>query len=138
MTKTNGKALEVAHTYVKAIANKDVETILSISTEDVACTSPIGQTIGIERFRAFHDGFALAGHDPRSQVVIRTKHPVVARQVDPGAGYQNGQPGQKIQRLEDHVRRTVPVRRLQCVANVALRREREPLDRHRRAGNVAA
>jgi hypothetical protein len=42
----------------KAIANKDVDTILSISTGDVVCTSPIGQTTGIERFRAFHDGFA--------------------------------------------------------------------------------
>jgi len=58
MTKTNGKALEIAHSYVRAIANKDVDTILSISTGDVVCTSPIGQTTGIERFRAFHDGFA--------------------------------------------------------------------------------
>jgi limonene-1,2-epoxide hydrolase len=58
MTETNSNAREIAHTYVKAIANKDVETILSISTEDVVCTSPIGQTTGIERFRAFHDGFA--------------------------------------------------------------------------------
>jgi hypothetical protein len=58
MTNTNGKALEIAHSYVRAIANKDVDTILSISTGDVVCTSPIGQTTGIERFRAFHDGFA--------------------------------------------------------------------------------
>lgn len=58
MTKTNGKALEIAHSYVKAIADRNVETIISISTEDVVCTSPIGKTIGLERFRAFHDGFA--------------------------------------------------------------------------------
>jgi ketosteroid isomerase-like protein len=58
MTRINGTALGIANTYVKAIASKDVETILSISTDDVVCTSPIGQTTGRERFRAFHDGFA--------------------------------------------------------------------------------
>jgi hypothetical protein len=31
MTKTNGKALEIARTYVEAIANRDVDTIISIS-----------------------------------------------------------------------------------------------------------
>jgi limonene-1,2-epoxide hydrolase len=83
MNKTNGKALEIARTYVKAIANKDVETILSISTEDVVCTSPIGQTTGIERFRAFHDGFArmitnvtvlaVFGDDKQAVVVYEAK-----------------------------------------------------------------
>jgi ketosteroid isomerase-like protein len=58
MNNTNGKALNIARSYVNAIANKDVELILSISAEDVVCTSPIGQTKGIERFRAFHEGFA--------------------------------------------------------------------------------
>ena len=55
---TIGQALEIARMYVRAIANKDVNTIVSISTGDVVCTSPIGQTTGIERFRAFHEGFA--------------------------------------------------------------------------------
>jgi hypothetical protein len=55
---TTGKALQIANTYVRAIATRDVDAILSISTDDVVCTSPIGQTIGRERFRAFHDGFA--------------------------------------------------------------------------------
>jgi limonene-1,2-epoxide hydrolase len=75
---TNGKALEIARTYVKAIANKDVNTILSISTDDVVCTSPIGQTTGTERFRAFHEGFArmitnltvLAVHGDDKQAVV--------------------------------------------------------------------
>lgn len=58
MTKTNGKAMDIARTYVEAIANRDVSTILSISAEDVVCASPIGQTTGLEQFRAFHDGFA--------------------------------------------------------------------------------
>ena len=75
---TTGKALEIARNYVKAIANKDVETILSISTDDVICTSPIGQTTGTERFRAFHEGFArmitnltvLAVHGDDKQAVV--------------------------------------------------------------------
>jgi hypothetical protein len=36
---------------------------------------------------------------------------VVTRQVHSGARHQSGQPGQKIQRLEDHVCSTVPVAR---------------------------
>lgn len=58
MTQTNGKALEIARTYVEAIANRDVDKIISISAEDIVCMSPIGQMTGLERFRAFHDGFA--------------------------------------------------------------------------------
>jgi limonene-1,2-epoxide hydrolase len=75
---TTGKALEITRTYVKAIADNDVNTILSISTDDVVCTSPIGQTTGIERFRAFHEGFArmitnltvLAVHGDDKQAVV--------------------------------------------------------------------
>jgi ketosteroid isomerase-like protein len=58
MTHTSGKAVEIARTYVEAIANTDVDTILSISSEDVVCMSPMGQTTGLNRFRDFHDGFA--------------------------------------------------------------------------------
>ena len=75
---TIGQALEIARMYVRAIANKDVNTIVSISTGDVVCTSPIGQTTGIERFRAFHEGFArmitslnvLAIHGDDKQAVV--------------------------------------------------------------------
>jgi hypothetical protein len=84
---TTGKALEIARTYVQAIANKDVKTILSISTNDVVCTSPIGQTTGLERFRAFHDGFArmitnlavlaVYGDDEQAVVIYDVEtHPV--------------------------------------------------------------
>lgn len=87
MTITNGKALEIARTYVEAIANRDVDLILSISAEDVVCTSPIGQTIGFDRFRAFHDGFArmitnltilaVYGDDEQAVVVYDAEtHPV--------------------------------------------------------------
>lgn len=53
------KAVEIARSYIKAIVERNVDTILSISADDVVCTSPLGQTTGIERFRAFHEGFAL-------------------------------------------------------------------------------
>jgi len=84
---TTRKALEIARTYVEAIALKDVETILSISADDVVCTSPMGRTIGLERFRAFHAGFArmitkltvLAVHGDDKQAVVvydAQTHPV--------------------------------------------------------------
>ena len=50
--------MALARRYLDAIVNKDIEAIVALSASDVACTSPIGQTAGIERFRAFHEGFA--------------------------------------------------------------------------------
>jgi hypothetical protein len=84
---TTGKALEIARSYVEAIANKDIETILSISADDVVCSSPIGQTTGLDRFRAFHAGFArmitkltvlaVYGDDKQAVVVYDVEtHPV--------------------------------------------------------------
>ena len=58
MTKTNGKAAAIARTYVDAMARKNIDAIISISTDDVVCTSPIGQTTGVDRFRDFQEGFA--------------------------------------------------------------------------------
>src|SRR5437773_1865356 len=58
MSKTNGKAQAIAQTYVNAIANKDIDTIISISTDDVICSSPMGMLNGAETFRGFQDGFA--------------------------------------------------------------------------------
>ena len=81
------KALEIAQTYAKALASRDVATILKISAEDVVCTSPIGQTTGIERFRDFQEGFArmltkltvIAVHSDDKQAVVvydAETHPV--------------------------------------------------------------
>jgi hypothetical protein len=75
---TTGKAQQIAQTYVQAIAKKDVETIVSISSNDVVCTSPLGQTAGLERFRGFQEGFAqmitkltvLAVHGDDEQAVV--------------------------------------------------------------------
>ena len=61
-----------------------------------------------------------------------------ARQVHPRARHQRRQAQYKILRLERHMRRAIPVRRLQRIANLALRSQRQPLRRHRRAADVAA
>ena len=58
MTGIDGKALTVARDYVQAIANKDVDKIMSLSADGVICTSPIGQIEGTAAFRKFHEGFA--------------------------------------------------------------------------------
>ena len=49
-----------------------------------------------------------------------------------------GKTGNEVQRLEDDVGGPIPVRRLERVANVAVRRERQPFFRDRRTGDVAA
>ncbi|NPE53175.1 nuclear transport factor 2 family protein [Dickeya dadantii] len=83
----SNKALDIARTYVAAMAKKDVETIISISAEHVVCTSPIGQITGIERFQAFQEGFArmitnltvlaVYGDDEQAVVVYDAEtHPV--------------------------------------------------------------
>jgi ketosteroid isomerase-like protein len=58
MADHTGRAAAIARTYVEAIANKDIDTILEVSTEDVACASPIGKLTGAPAFRGFHEGFA--------------------------------------------------------------------------------
>ncbi len=85
---TNGsKALQVAKTYVEAIASKSVDTIISVSADDVVCTSPIGRITGTQKFREFQDGFArmlktvtiLAAYGDDEQAVVvynADTHPV--------------------------------------------------------------
>lgn len=57
-TQSGGEALQIAKTYVEAIARKDVDTIISSSADDIACTSPRGRIVGAQKFREFHSGFA--------------------------------------------------------------------------------
>ena len=58
MTERNGKALAVARSYFDAMASKDVGTIASISSDDIVCTSPLGELKGAAAFRGFQEGFA--------------------------------------------------------------------------------
>jgi len=55
---TDNKPQAVAHLYVHAMASKDVDTIMSVSSKHVVCTSPLGQITGQDKFRGFQEGFA--------------------------------------------------------------------------------
>lgn len=85
--QSSGKALQIAETYVEAIASKNVDAIISVSADDVICTSPIGQITGTQKFREFHGGFArmlkkvtilgVYGDDEQAVVVYTADtHPV--------------------------------------------------------------
>ena len=79
--------MTVANTYVQAIADKDVEKILSVSADDILCNSPVGQLEGSAAFRKFHEGFAqmlkkitvlaVFGDDEQAVIVYEADtHPV--------------------------------------------------------------
>ncbi|MBD8807783.1 MULTISPECIES: nuclear transport factor 2 family protein [Pseudomonas syringae group] len=87
MKNTTGEAINIARYYVDAMMNKKIEIILSISSEDVVCISPLGETKGVESFRSFHDGFArmttklsilaIYGDDEQAVIVYDVEtHPV--------------------------------------------------------------
>ncbi|UZE21983.1 nuclear transport factor 2 family protein [Pseudomonas sp. B21-056] len=101
MIAPHATALETARTYVNAIADKNVETILSISAKNIICTSPLGRITGIEGFRAFHDGFskmittltvlAIYGDDNQAVVIYDAQtHPVPHSVVAELLKVQNG------------------------------------------------
>ncbi|MGY8637520.1 nuclear transport factor 2 family protein [Bradyrhizobium sp. 14AA] len=101
MTKTAGTAAEIARTYVEAMANKDVETIVSISSNDIVCSSPRGRIAGIESFRGFHGGFArmikklsalaVYGDDEQAVIVyVVDTHPVAGAIVAERVQVKNG------------------------------------------------
>ena len=86
-TQSNGQALQIAKTYIEAIASRSVDTITSVSADDVVCTSPRGRIAGMQKFREFHEGFArmikkvmilaIYGDDQQAVVVYNVDtHPV--------------------------------------------------------------
>jgi ketosteroid isomerase-like protein len=58
MTATSNEALKVALAYFQAMANKDVDGIMTLVDDNIACFNPVGDFEGSERFRAFEEGFA--------------------------------------------------------------------------------
>src|ERR1700761_6612662 len=85
--ESTGKALEIAKTYIEAMAGKDLEKILSVSADDVVCHSPRGEIQGLEAFKKFHGGFAqmlkkvhvlaIFGDDEHAAIVYKADtHPV--------------------------------------------------------------
>jgi hypothetical protein len=102
MTETTGKALTVARIYADAIASKDVNKIMSVSAEDVICTSPLGQTGGVAAFRGFQEGFtkmikkvtvvAVFGDDEHAVIVYDADtHPVANAIVAEHLVVKNGE-----------------------------------------------
>ena len=55
----------------------------------------------------------------------------------PRRRHERRKPGQKIERLQHDVRRPVSIPRLEAIAHLPLRGQREPLHRHRRAAHIA-
>lgn len=51
-------ALKIANAYFEAMANRDVEKIMTLAINDVTCTSPAGELKGTQAFRGFQEGFA--------------------------------------------------------------------------------
>lgn len=83
MTETNGQALAVARIYASAIASKDVDRLISVSAEDVTCTSPLGQIEGAAAFRGFQEGFAkMIKHVNLVAVFGDDEHAVVIYDAD--------------------------------------------------------
>lgn len=58
MSNTEGKALKIAQAYFDAMAAKDVYKIVTLSADDIVCTSPVGRLHGAQAFCGFQQGFA--------------------------------------------------------------------------------
>ena len=59
-------------------------------------------------------------------------------QIDSGFRHQGRQTGNEIYRIEGHLCRSIPVRRLQGVEYLAGGTERQTRDSHRGAGDISA
>ena len=81
---------------------------------------------------------AAAGRRDRgTQRMVRGEDPVVARLMLARRRHERREARQEVQRLEDHVRRTVAVHALQFQPNVAALRQRQPLLGNRGPAHVA-
>ena len=69
---TERTALATARIYVEAIANKDIERIISISADDIVCTSPIGRIAGTQAFRGTGRGGSRLGARPISPELLQS------------------------------------------------------------------
>jgi hypothetical protein len=52
---------------------------------------------------------------------------VKSSQVEPGLRYQGDKPRDEVQRLENHMRGAIALRRLELVAHIAIGQQRQPL-----------
>jgi ketosteroid isomerase-like protein len=58
MTQSTQQARNTAFAYFEAMSRKDIDAIISLCCDQVVCTSPIGSTVGTDKFRAFQEGFS--------------------------------------------------------------------------------
>ena len=58
MTQSTHHARDIAFAYFEAMSRKDIDSIISLCSDQVVCTSPIGSTVGTVKFRAFQEGFS--------------------------------------------------------------------------------
>ena len=79
----------------------------------------------------------LGRRHPRAVLAVGREQAVKTGQIYPRFRHQRCQPGDEIQWFEDDVRRAVSVRRLQLIANIPVRRERQALLRDGRPADVA-
>ena len=49
----------------------------------------------------------------RAMLAVGCEHAIIARQIDPWFRHQRRQPGNEVQRLKNHMRRTIPIGRLE-------------------------
>ncbi len=69
------------------------------------------------------------GGNTGAKFSVGGEHAINACQIDSRPGHQRRQSCHAIQWLEDHMRRAIPIRRLQLVAHIAIRRQRQALSR---------
>lgn len=55
---SSNQAKEIAKNYFEAMANRDVEKIISLAADHITTSSPLGKLEGIQSFRNFQVGFA--------------------------------------------------------------------------------
>ena len=71
-------------------------------------------------------------------IAVGREHAMQASAVHPRFGYQGGQAGNKVERLEDDVSRPIAVRGLQFVTHVAIAGQRQTLLRDGRPAELPA
>jgi ketosteroid isomerase-like protein len=58
MKQSTQKARNIAFAYFEAMSRKDIDAIISLCSDQVVCTLPIGSTVGADKFRAFQEDFS--------------------------------------------------------------------------------
>ena len=140
-----------------ALPPPSLESFDAGDDSDGAAAAGAGVDIDLEHafepLRPGHGGMAFGGGPGRdratawsapgrghlcAQVVVGGKHPMKPGEIHARGGDQCGEPGDKVQWLEDHMGGAVSIRSFQSVTDVAPGCQRQTLDGERGPGDVAA